>query len=215
MLVSLENKKFFYQEIVTFIFESIIKSNFLNNRNKKLDLGYIKWIYEKSPKYCQGITFEEDDFFRVIIEKEINDFDTELYIDSQITSDSYNFKIIYIRLYIPNLKSDFKFLKRQLINHIARKVHCLSLDPPFEVEKIQDESGHYNVLNNYIDSDRLLELNIGLRAESLYYNICFIKCIKDYLKFIKCDLTVFDKNIYCLRKEEYNIICKDIVNCFY
>jgi len=215
MQIDLTNKKFFYEDITYYIFEKILKSNFLFNRKKRLDLGYIKWIYEKTKIYCNGLTFEEDEFFKVIIEKRVDDFSSIFYIDSSISYDIYNFKIIYITLYIPNINPSFDFIKRQLINHIARRVHQLSNDPPFERLKLHDNSEDYILRNDWIDRVKLLELNIGFRAESLYYNICFLKCIKDYLKFIKSDLTLPNKKIYSIKKEDYDIICKDIINCFY
>lgn len=215
MQIDLTNKKFFYEDITYYIFEKILKSNFLFNRKKRLDLGYIKWIYEKTKIYCNGLIFEEDEFFKVIIEKRVDDFSSIFYIDSSISYDIYNFKIIYITLYIPNINPSFDFIKRQLINHIARRVHQLSNDPPFERLKLHDNSEDYILRNDWIDRVKLLELNIGFRAESLYYNICFLKCIKDYLKFIKSDLTLPNKKIYSIKKEDYDIICKDIINCFY
>lgn len=215
MQVDLKNKNFFFSDTVVFIFEEILKKRFLHLKGKRLDVGYIKWIYEKSDEDCQGMTFDEDEFFRFILEKEIDYFGDSFFIDSNIYTDKNNFKTIKINLYIPNLNTDFDFIKRQLINHIARNIFKLSEETPF-LRKVENyNKDFYTVRNEYIDFDSLLKLNIGFRAESLYYNICFIKCIKDYLKFIKCDLTVFDKNIYSIKNEDYDILCKDIVNCFY
>ena len=67
MKIDLGNKYFYYNKTVEFIFNELNKSSFLESKASRKNIGLIKWIYEKSPNICQGISFDEDNSFNSIL----------------------------------------------------------------------------------------------------------------------------------------------------
>ena len=200
MKIELKNKYFYYNCLTNFIFNEILESGFFNSKKKKLDVGYIKWIYEKDYRLSQGMIFKEDEFFRVNIIKSENStkkFD----ILMEIFYDDFNF--INFNIILINCKyTDIFFLKRQLISAIARGIHKITNYYPFERNKfIYNDKKSIN--NNIFSKEDLIGLNVGFRAESLHYRINYLKCIKDFL--------LFKKNIYNLNEIDYTIITLDIL----
>lgn len=200
MKIDLENKYFYYNKTVEFIFNELNKSSFLESKASRKNIGLIKWIYEKSPNICQGISFDEDNFFKIYFVKKNNFGDFGIYRD--IFVDSENF--VNIRITLLNIFNDFnlKYLKRMILSEIAQSIHMLSSIYRFERKNVYNN--YYDIYKYNFSKEELISFNIGFRAEHLYYNIDYLKCIKDFIKL--------KKNIYSLKYEDYDRFILDVLN---
>jgi hypothetical protein len=203
MKIRIEDKDFYYNHITNFIFDKVVNSNFLFSKKKYLDLGYIKWIYEKRLDLYTTKIFPEEEFFAVKIYKKYSD--EGFYITSDISYDRYGF--LTVKIYIFNLenfinKGDIDIVgKRHILHSIASSMHNLTNRYPLSFDfdyKVYKQ----NIYNYIFTREELVSITIGLRAEYLYYKVNYLECIKTFLNF--------KKNRYSLSDADYNMITLDL-----